>query len=202
VTDGVSIINLTVLDCGPVLSTDILSFYGRLENGKTQLNWSTSLEEGPISYFVERSFNGTTFTQIGEVHGYVNNSATNYYQFTEADALTKQAWYRITLNSSNRKRKHSQVISLKPNLPEFEVVNVINPFKEQLRFDISLAQNTALTIELYDNSGRLVRREKQLAFTGVNSLKLDNTGSLAPGVYTLRITDEAGKGITKRVMSR
>lgn len=202
VTDGVSIISLSVLDCGPVLSTDILSFNGRLANGKAQLNWSTSHEEGPISYFIEKSWNGTSFTKIGEVQGYVNNAATNYYQFTEADALTQQAWYRVTINSSNRRRKHSQVIPLKPSLPEFALVNVINPFKEQLRFDISLAHNTALTIELYDNNGRLVRHEKQLAFTGVNSLKLANTGNLAPGVYTLRISNEAGKGITRRVMSR
>lgn len=202
VTDGISIISLSVMDCGPVLSTDILGFNGKLHNGRSQLNWSASLEEGPITYFIEKSLNGTTFNKIGEVQGRLNGSATNYYQFTEADPLTQQAWYRITLNSSNRKRKHSQVIPLKPTMPDFELVNVINPFKEQLRFDISLGRNTALTVELYDNNGRLVRREKQLAFTGVNSLKLDNTGNLSPGVYTLRITNDEGKGITRRVVTR
>ena len=202
VTDGVSIISLSVLDCGAVLSTDILGINGKIQNGHTQLNWSTSFEDGPVSYFVEKSWDGSSFQKIGELQGYVNGSGTNYYHFLETEPLTKQAWYRITLNAANRKRKHSQIIPLKPALPAFELVNVINPFKEQLRFDISLARNTALTIELYDNNGRLVRREKQLAFTGVNSLKLDNTGNLSPGVYTLRISNEEGKGITRRVLNR
>lgn len=202
VTDGVSIINLSVITCGPVLTTDILSFNGRLQGGRAVLNWSTSLEDYPVTYFIEKSLNGTIYEKIGEVQGRLDGSAVNYYQFSETEPLSKRAWYRITVHSNNRQRKHSQVIPLKPDMPEFELVNVINPFKEQLRFEISVATNTALTIELYDNNGGLVRREKQLAFAGVNSLKLDNTGNLAPGVYTLRINNGEGKGVTRRVMTR
>lgn len=200
VTDGISIISLAVLDCGEVLSTSILQFNARLVNGKARLQWLASREEGPVQYIVEKSLNGIQFEKIGTVDGYNNGAASNSYDFTENSQLQSGAWYRITMNAPDRKRKISQIIQLSPAQQEFDLMNVINPFGQSLRFDLTLARNNTITIELFDNSGRLVRKEKQLAYAGVNSLQLLETDRLQAGVYTLRVSTNEGQFKTRRVI--
>src|SRR5207244_6224889 len=46
-TDGVSIIHLNVITCGPVLGTNLLSFNGKLSDQHANLNWVTSKENQP-----------------------------------------------------------------------------------------------------------------------------------------------------------
>lgn len=200
VTDGISIISLAVLDCGEVLSTNILQFNGRLVNSQSRLQWSSSREEGPATYSVEKSLNGSNFERIGTVQGYNNGAATNYYSFTETAPLQTQAWYRIVLDAPNHQRKLSQIIALKPEVLEFDLSNLINPFKQSLRFDLTIAQNSSVTIELYDNNGRLVRNEKQLVYAGVNAMQVEGTDQLVPGVYTLRVSTADGKFKTRRII--
>ncbi len=202
VTDGVSIISLSVMDCGVVLSTELLSFHAKLLNGYAQLNWSSGGEEEGVYYIIEKSVDGMNFQAIGTVNRLQNGATVNYYSFADPELLRAKAWYRVVINAADRQRKHSQVLQLKPGLPSFEILHVVNPFRDNLRFDVSLTESSALTIELFDNSGRRVREEKQIAYAGVNSMSLSQTGNLAPGVYTLRIRDEKGRMLSWRVLNR
>lgn len=103
------------------------------------------------------------------------------------------------LNTESNRRRTSAVIQLNRNMEAYAFGNVINPFSHTLRFDVVLKTSSPLTIELIDLNGKLVRREKQLAYAGVNSLQLTETDGLAAGVYTLRVSN-GSQIITKRVM--
>ncbi len=83
ISDGVTI-TLTVNDCGVPLKSDLLSFNGRLVSDKGNLSWTTSKEEEPIIFTVERSTDGNNFTSIGSVNS-LNNymAATNAYSFID-----------------------------------------------------------------------------------------------------------------------
>ena len=200
ISDGVTI-TLSVLNCGPVLAVDLLAFSGKLVESKGQVSWSTSLEDEPVTYIIERSTDGRNFTATGEVPGYNNGSSTNRYTFTDPTAVVDKIWYRLSIVTASGKKKYSSIIQLKNSLPDFELTNIINPFTSSLVFDIAVSSNSSITAELIDMSGRSVLSHKQLVYSGTNSINLANAASLPGGIYTLRISNK-DKFIIKRVIKK
>jgi trimeric autotransporter adhesin len=198
ISDGVTI-TLSVLNCGPVLAVDLLSFNGKLVESKGQVSWTTSLEDEPVVYIVERSTDGRNFIATGEVKGYYNGSNNNRYTFTDPVAVVDKIWYRLAIVTASGKKKYSSIIQLRTNLQDFELSNIANPFKSSLVFDITVAGSSAITAELMDMSGRTILSHKQLVYSGTNSISLNNAASLPAGIYTLRITNK-DKFIIKRVV--
>ena len=192
-------ITLSVLDCVPVLDIDLLSFNGKLINSKAILSWSTSKENSPVSFIIEKSSDGRVFTATGEVQGYNNGNLVNQYSFAEPMSESDKIWYRIVLRTADGKKKYSSIIQLKNDLPQFELNNIINPFSNTLTFNIASPNNSIVIIELMDIAGKTVMYNKQIIFTGTTSINLSNMQSLTSGIYTLRVTNK-NKFITKRVI--
>ena len=80
-------------------------------------------------------------------------------------------------------------------------LSVINPFNQELKFDIIVQQNGAADVELIDGSGKIVRKNKMFVTAGVNHLEISNTGIFSPGIYTLRV-HTGDMFIFKRVMKQ
>ena len=93
-------------------------------------------------------------------------------------------------------KKYSSIIQLYSRLTDFELTNIINPFNTNLTFDITVAENSLVTSELIDMSGRTVSSKKQLVYAGTNSINL-GTQSLPAGIYTLRVVNK-NKYLVKR----
>lgn len=201
VTDQTNIITLNVLDCGPVLKTELLSFNGKLINDKGSLSWSTSAEESFLEFIIERSYNGTDFTKVGLINGYNNNATTNQYSFMDPASINDKAWYRIVIVTPEGKKKYSSIIQLKKNMPGFDFGNIINPFSNTLVFDIIVDRNATIAVNLIDMAGRTVLSGNHKVYPGVNNLNLSGTQAIQSGVYTLQVinTDNV---IRKRVIKR
>lgn len=200
ISDGVTI-TLSVLDCGPVLAIDLLSFNGKLVNSKANLSWTTSQEDSPVTFIIERSSDGRNFTAAGEVQGYNNGKTINHYSFADPVSVSDKVWYRIAIVTPGGKKKYSSIIQLYNSLPDFELTNMANPFTNSLVFDISISGSSAITAELIDISGKVVLASKQLVYAGTNSINLGGTQSLPSGIYTLRVINK-DKFIIKRVMKK
>jgi trimeric autotransporter adhesin len=199
ISDGITI-TLTVSTCGPPLSVNIISFNGQLVNSKAQLSWSTSQENGPVRFIVERSADGRNFVTAGEVAGYNNGSAGNRYSFTDPIQLTDAKWYRVIMITNSGLKKYSSAIQLKGSLLNFELSNVNNPFTNNLNLAVTVAKSADVSIELSDMSGRTALSTKKMIYAGTNSILLD-TQSLPAGVYSLRIIYK-DQSIIRRVVKR
>ena len=78
-------------------------------------------------------------------------------------------------------------------------LNVVNPFINELHFEISCAVKGDITIQLIDLTGRSMFRKKYTVYQGINSLTVNNTENLSTGIYILRV--ESSDGIyNQRVM--
>jgi hypothetical protein len=201
ISDGVTI-TLSVLSCDPVLDIDLLYLNGKLINNYGNLYWATSREEGPYTYIIEKSTNQTNFIPIGRINGNNNSSLEkNYYSFADPDRIDGKVWYRLVMMDARGAKKYSRIISLKNTSTEFAVDGVTNPFKDKLYFEIITDQNTKIDVWLIDISGRPVIKKSFMAYTGTNSFNLNNTETLAPGIYALRIE---GQGVifSKKVVKK
>lgn len=199
ISDGVTI-TLNVQQCGPFLDVNLISFSGKLVNSKSQLYWTTSAEDSPVTFKIERSTDGRNFTEIGEVQGKNKGNELNYYSFIDPLQVTEINWYRIRIVSDNGKKKQSSIIQIKNAVSDFEVGNIVNPFANNLSMNISMIQSGQVTIELIDMIGNKISSSKQVVHAGSNSIQID-TQSLAAGVYTLKLYNK-DKTVTRRVIKK
>lgn len=195
-------INLDVLtDCGPLLDIDLLSASGQIVSSKAKISWTTSRENEPVSFAVEKSNNGTDFIQIATVNGKNNPSADiNSYSFTDPAVLADKAWYRIKMITATH-AKYSRIISLNKDQQEFALGTVINPFASELLFDVYSPADTKVDVLITDLSGRTLKKKSMLVKAGTNSLSMDQTESLAAGIYILQVRNN-DKVLTKMVMKK
>jgi len=201
-TDASTIITLKVLNCGPPLAIDLLSFSGQNNSGYANLVWVTTNETEPVSYSIEKSTDGTHFTDIGTVNGHFSNSSdNNYYHFNDPAKLSGKTWYRLALYSNGKFKKYSRVILLSDQAADFNLTNVINPFTSQLDFEITIPENSRIDAIITNMLGRPVRRESFNVYSGINSLTIPGTDNLPPGMYILQIKNKDGL-INRKVMKK
>lgn len=195
-------ITLNVLNCGTPLATDLLSFSGKIVNDKATLNWTTTKEEEPITFTIEKSSNGNTFTPIGTVNSNNNYNATsNNYNFIDPTPITGKVWYRILLTTDGGKKKYSRIILLSTDNISAGFGNIINPFKDQLDFEFIAGMKTKADATLTDMYGKTIKKATFILQPGVNSLTLQNTGNLPAGMYILHVENEE-MNISKKVVKK
>ena len=187
VTDGVSIIKLTVTNCGIPLSSQLLTFNGRLKNNYSNLFWTVSNESGIVNYQIEKSLDGINFNPIKTIKAYNNNSTSNYYTFLDSVPVTKEVWFRIGFVNNRNENQYSNIIKLSNTLNDFNVTNVINPFKENLSFNITVTKDAKVEASISTINGNILKKQTYTAFTGTNNFSILNLESLTPGVYLLQI---------------
>jgi trimeric autotransporter adhesin len=188
-TDGVSIINLSVTNCGIPLKTDLLSFSGLLVNEKGTISWTTSKEDKPLTFTIERSNDGATFTSAGSVKSHDNYTASvNSYSFIDPVAVPSQVFYRLVMTGQSGVKKYSRTIQLsKPDSDSFALVTVVNPFNYSVEFDVSSSCDAKIEAELIDLTGKVVQKNSFQVYAGINALSLPNTENLPSGTYIFRL---------------
>jgi hypothetical protein len=188
-TDGISIINLSVTNCGTPLKTDLLSFNGKIVNGKSNLSWTTSKEEEPVLFDVERSNDGNNFIRAGSLNSHNNYSApVNSYSFIDPVIVTGKVFYRLIMTDQAGMKKYSRTIQLSSSGDKgFDLLAILNPFYYSLGFDIETQSDTRVDVALLDLSGKAILKNSYLIRAGINALSLPGTESLPSGTYIFRV---------------
>lgn len=147
--------------------------------GKTTINWSTGSEQS-FSYFcVEKSNNGTTFSEAGRVAS-KGISKGSSYSFVEASAAK---YYRIKLVDKDGSFRYSQIVSVA--LKAVQLSTYPNPVVNTLAITHGMAVNGA-SIKIISIDGKTVAFQK--VATGSNKTTLDVT-NLTKGTYLALVND-------------
>ncbi|MER2998642.1 T9SS type A sorting domain-containing protein [Pontibacter populi] len=158
------------------------------------ITWATDTEQNIARYIVERSEDGTTFTEIGTVSASADNT------FTDQEPIPGTAYYRLRVIYNDGSFKYTFVVRVTdPSfLYKFEVAP--NPVGADQKFTIRFLvnKNVPMQLYLYDTSGKVVR-SFETTFTDINlPLEFDLTG-ISPGVYILKWNSAESSGTTKIV---
>ncbi len=201
-TDTGNTITLTVIPCGAPLSTQLLSFSGNIFNERAALKWTTNEEEEPLTFEVERTTDGIFFFVMGTVNSYNDyTSEQNSYTFTDPSPLTRKTFYRIRMKNITGRSVYSRTIQLSEVPDGLSFVSIINPFGNDLAFEIAAGQTGKADAELIDPAGKIVKKVSFEIAAGINRLIVDNTELLPAGIYFLRIK-VLGNAIQKRVIKQ
>lgn len=199
-TDGNTNITLNIIDCGEVLSTNIVSFTGQFQNGKSNLSWTTNMEPMPYIFEIEKSFDGKNFTTIASTNSYGNLGANiNTYTFTDPVIAQETAFYRIKMTGKEGFVKYSRIVKMILGDNNVTVSSIVNPFNSQLDFYLNAPLNSNGEADLLDAFGRPVKKVKFTLAAGNNHITINGTQGLPAGAYTLRIKTD-NKAISKPVI--
>jgi hypothetical protein len=96
---------------------------------------------------------------------------------------------------------YSRTLQLFTGADNLSFVSVINPFANELHFDLSSGKQGQAKAELIDQFGKTVKRRSLALQEGVNSFSFDNTALLQSGIYILRVELD-GMAIYKKVLKQ
>lgn len=190
-------------DCN--LAPEIFTFDATANTaGTVNVIWTTNEERNVRHYVVQRSQDGETWEDIGQV----NAKGPGNYTFTDNNQLPRRSYYRLRVVYTDGTEAFSaRVQVLNPeDLRSFKVFP--NPIglntsaggaaREVLQIEYLVRTNTDLSLKLYDIQGRLVRDLEVTLTDGTDVIEI-NVSDLAAGTYLLRWTEGVSSGVVKVV---
>lgn len=193
VYNSAEVFTLDIKSSCDILPIDLLNFSAVINEEHGVLNWTAKNENNLAVYEIEKSLDGVQFEKIGTVT--VKGGVESNYNFRDPDALSGKAYYRLKMiAAAGNTFKYSNILQLSiRGLKNFELLNVVNPFREELRFQVSAPQNETVELRLMDVAGRCVKQEKLSLRKGINTHAFPVSASLQKGTYILSITTSTGK---------
>ena len=201
---GGATVTLTVDPCDFLLDVGIMSFKGRNENNQGVLYWTTSKEEEPVKYEIQKSKDASSFVTIGEITGYKDPSAeTNRYTYVDPELLDNTlSWYRIKeIKTQSNKSKYSKVVQLIGDKAGLQIESLINPFNSNVKFDLISGDDGLVQVEIIDQYQHKLKIGSYNLVKGRNRINIDNTDKLPAGFYILRVVSD-NNVINRKIIKR
>jgi hypothetical protein len=189
------------------LPVEWLSFTGEQQEDLVLLTWQTAAEKDNDYFTVERSANGTDFTELGEIPGSGTTHQVSTYQFADEQPLIGIGYYRIRQTDYDGKTDFSRIIAVDfdpfkdPARKDSDTLVYPNPvIGESVRLVVNNRYNIQeMEISILDATGRIYLVRPILLSDNILDLNLERS-QMAPGLYTIRITSPAAVYSAKMVV--
>lgn len=156
------------------------------------LNWNSRNLDSVKKYWIQRSSNGTDFTDIGTLTG--TSFLSQDFQWTDPFPTAAFNYYRIKSLQIDGKIDYSETIKTKGLIKEPQNITFFpNPAtSNNMNLDLSNQPVGKYRVLLFNSGGQMVM-DQSFNFTGGNGAqKLSSNLSLRAGVYHLQILKPGG----------
>jgi hypothetical protein len=186
-TDVVNVIvNITSSDPLPVT---LVKFDVVGERDKVKLLWSTATEVNTKAFEVQRSIDGSSFTNIGKVSAAGNSTTLTNYQFNDAQAMQFRGmlvYYRILQTDLNGQGKYTDVKTIRIAKQASSLSLLYNPVRHEAVLKYDCVDKGKVMIRVVDLAGRVVMMKEVSADAGMNQIRI-NTALLVQGMYEVEL---------------
>ena len=169
------------------LAVKYASFTGTLVNKAVLLDWVTEEELNHSHFEVERSFDGTNFSQVAMVlDGFENGTQKAYAYKDNSSALQGKSivYYRLKEVDLNGRFAYSNIVVIRlQNANEISMQVSPNPFTEKLNVNFNSATNGTAEIRINSIGGQTVLAKTTTVTAGNNVIQLNGLSSLPSGTY-------------------
>ena len=162
-----------------------LSAFTVQKAGKSaQLDWTTEQETNSSHFIIQRSTDGRKWNDIANVIAAVNSSIRKEYRVYDNAPINGVNYYRLKQFDVDGKFEYSFVKSVSFN-KDYNITITPNPAKDFIYISTTINQNTILTIQLVDVSGKVLK-----SLQSTQPLVKISTAGIAKGLYFIKIKDE------------
>lgn len=160
-----------------------------------KLNWATTMEENFSEFMIQRSADGITFENIGEVKGQGFNiyDIESKYSFTDEAPLLGPNYYRLKAVDIDNSYEFSEVRVVKMNGSKKLAVYPNPSTGEQLGVRVNFNPEESDRIMIIDQVGVVV-------YNGIATGNLSFSSPLRPGIYMLRYISGDFEQVTRIVI--
>ncbi|MBL0268581.1 MAG: T9SS type A sorting domain-containing protein [Chitinophagaceae bacterium] len=178
------------------------SFTVNKQGTNAMLSWTTVTEINTDHFEIERSFDGISFSKVGNKAAAGNSTDQLNYQFADPIGSLSAAviYYRIRTVDQDGKVSYSNIIALRVGgtVKGFNVYP--NPFVGDLRIELDAAKAGAVTIRISNAAGQMVYNRSSLVQKGNNVLVIaSELSALQRGTYFIELISEDGKQSQKLI---
>ncbi|MCP9234890.1 T9SS type A sorting domain-containing protein [Lewinella sp. JB7] len=176
-----NVLALTVVDAAAPV--DWLTFRGEGKATSVELFWDVAAETENDYFRIERSPDGKSWKDIGEVAGNGTTQAYAAFTFTDADPLPGNAFYRLVQVDFDGTEHLSTVVEVTWRKTTGSIATFPNPFGDQLTVEgVGAVTDTP---RIFDLQGREVSHLVELRERSDERIVLA-TAALPRGMYLLR----------------
>ncbi|GAB4252377.1 MAG: hypothetical protein Kow0079_07100 [Vicingaceae bacterium] len=163
------------------------------------LDWITESEINNDYFTVERSKDGINYEVVDIVEGAGNSSSTKTYRTYDNNPFNGDNYYRLKQTDYDGTTTYKGIAHVYINaVSEFDFYP--NPANNNINFTFNVNNDNAVTIELYDLTGRIVKNKSYTTVKGLNNKSL-NVSDLPSGIYMLKAVVNNNQYIQKIVVN-
>lgn len=154
------------------------------------LRWASSFESNSYQYIVQKSLDGRTFSDIGNLKAAGNSVQTMNYSFSDRQMVNGGgAYYRLKLVDLDGSFDFTKIIYINNGKVSLGPLSVFpNPFRSEVQLKgVSASDVNSKNVKVYNAMGS----EVAYRVLGGNSISIDP--SMPKGVYILRVKGQAFK---------
>jgi hypothetical protein len=141
------------------LPVTLISFQGISRLNEIELTWSTAMEKGFSHFVIQRSSNGTNFTDIGIVKGRGHDTTEkSNYSFTDTSPIASILYYRLKAIDVDGSYEIFKPISVTFNGSPLGLTVSPNPIRQGKYFSLKLPLDSKgnAQLTLTDVKGKIV----------------------------------------------
>lgn len=157
----------------------LLSFNAANETNQVKLAWTTTNEINTAYFTIERSNNGITFNQLGNV-----NAGNNNYSFIDVNPINDINYYRLKIIDKDGSFTYSKIITINSKLK-----GSISIFPNPVTNDLTVTHLTAKsnsTVTITGVDGKQLLSQKLVSGTTQSTIDVSKLNS---GLYILTINN-------------
>lgn len=161
-----------------------------LKENAVFLKWVAENEMNTEKFVVQRSADGTTFSNVSDVAPSGPINVLTEYNSTDnvAGVASTVAYYRIKAEDNRGNFAYSNIVPVRLSKADgFSFWP--NPFTTNLNLSYNAITSASIRVELYDNGGRRVLQQQFSVNRGMNQLSVNGASGLSHGLYHVRIID-------------
>ena len=158
------------------------------------VNWTTANETNFSYYQIERSADGTNFTQAGvQLSGTQATGNIAMYHFNDKNivvtATAKTRYYRLKMVDKDGRYDYSKLVTVHLNKDAVLYVKAYpSPFSNELYIQVETPQAATMQATLTDATGKVLMKIQQPVAQGNNTIVMNGLNKIQPGTYQLTVT--------------
>ncbi len=189
--DGAGSSNSGVVTGTPIILPVTFSSFTAVKSGSDALlTWKTSKTYQSVTFTIERSADGLSYTAIGDVNALIDASGSETYTFTDAAVLPGKNFYRIVETDLAGKQYYSNVamVDWSSNTAVFHLYP--NPSSGSFTLQLVSAGAGPAVVCIQDIAGAAVYQATIVLAD--SKVLVAPSQHLTPGVYMVRVSTATG----------
>lgn len=170
------------------LPVELVDFGAQMEDDQVNVRWATASERDNDYFTIERSTNGASFEEVGEVKGSGTTTDFHSYEFVDYEPLSGLSYYRLRQTDINGEFEVFNAVAVLNEQPvEKMTIEKIgpNPFRESFNLTFTSSEAAAVDLVIVDMNGIQVFTDRIETHHGENDYSFYGGAEFKSGAYYL-----------------